>query len=77
MKKLLFLFITLVLTIQSCDTNNNYIPDVYVQFQIPLTEIGGVGQAIYTNENYGVKGIIIYHEGFTCYRGFNICALRL
>ena len=51
-------------------TNNN-IPDVYVQFQIPLTEIGGIGQAIYTNDNYGVKGIIIYHEGFNNYLAFD------
>ena len=71
MKQVFILLITIVLTIQSCDTNNNYIPDVYVQFQIPLTEIGGVGQAIYTNDNYGVRGIIIYHEGFNNYLAFD------
>ena len=64
MKQSLFLFLIISFCSQSCETNNNYIPDVYVQFQIPLTEIGGIGQAVYTNENYGVKGIIIYHEGF-------------
>ena len=71
MKQLLFLFLIISFCSQSCETNDNYIPDVYVQFQIPLTEIGGIGQAIYTNENYGVKGIIIYHEGFNNYLAFD------
>ena len=71
MKQSLFLFLIISFCSQSCETNNNYIPDVYVQFQIPLTEIGGIGQAVYTNENYGVKGIIIYHEGFNNYLAFD------
>ena len=71
MKQLLLLLLIIAFCSQSCETNNNYIPDVYVQFQIPLTEIGGIGQAVYTNENYGVKGIIIYHEGFNNYLAFD------
>lgn len=69
MKKTLLIFCVIFFMLQSCDRNNN-IPDVYVQFQIPLSEIGGIGQAIYTNENYGVKGIIIYHEGFNNYLAY-------
>ena len=72
MKKSVFLFFVVTFCLQSCDTNNNYIPDVYVQFQIPLTEIGGIGQAIYTEDYYGVKGIIIYHEGFNNYLAFDM-----
>ena len=70
MKQKLLIFLTISLYLQSCDTNNN-VPNVYVQFQIPLSEIGGVGQAIYTNDNYGVKGIIIYHEGFNNFLAYD------
>ena len=44
MKQSLLLFLIIAFCSQSCDTNNNYIPDVYVQFQIPLTEKGDYTQ---------------------------------
>ena len=60
MKKIFILLISFFI-LNGCDKNNDLIPDVFVDFRIPASEVGGVGQAIYTANNFGVKGIIIYH----------------
>ena len=54
-----------------CNKDRDFIPDVFVNFQIPASEVGGVGQAIYTNNNYGVKGIIIYRINSNQYKAFD------
>ena len=56
---MLFLFILIV---SSCTKDENTIPDVPVSFRIQASELGGVGSAIYTQEIYGIRGIIIYHK---------------
>lgn len=58
----MLLLISAILLLFSCDDNDNYIPETYVNFSILASEIGGVGNGIYTNDVYGVNGIIIYHK---------------
>jgi nitrite reductase/ring-hydroxylating ferredoxin subunit len=48
--------------ILSCGTEESYIPDTPVNFSIFASEVGGVGQAIYISEDYGLRGIIIYRS---------------
>ena len=61
------LCLTLVLSQISCGDDNNYIPETYVNFSILASEIGGVGNGIYTSSIYGVNGIIIYHKDINQY----------
>ena len=57
--------------------DNNIIPNVKVDFRIQASELGGVGSAIYTQENYGVRGIIIYHKNTNEYVAFErACSYR-
>jgi nitrite reductase/ring-hydroxylating ferredoxin subunit len=51
----------------SCGDEDNYIPETYVNFSILASEIGGVGNGIYTSNIYGVNGIIIYHKDINQY----------
>ncbi|MGC6428041.1 MAG: hypothetical protein ACON4Y_01620 [Flavobacteriales bacterium] len=60
----LFLFILI-----ACNSED-YIPETYVNFSIQASEIGGVGNAVYTNQDYGVNGIIIYHKDINEYLAF-------
>ena len=60
MNKIISIFIFFIL-LNSCSKNNNLIPNVPVDFRIQASEIGGVGSAIYTETEYGIRGIIIYH----------------
>ncbi|MGC6470388.1 MAG: hypothetical protein ACON4E_03855 [Flavobacteriales bacterium] len=64
-------FLTFVLV--SCTEKDDIIPNVYVNFRIQASEIGGVGNAIYTSSNYGVKGIIIYHKYSNEYVAYERC----
>ena len=69
--------IILIILIKSCDKNNNIIPNVKVDFRIQASELSGVGSAIYTQENYGVRGIIIYHKNTNEYVAFErACSYR-
>ena len=54
----------------SC-TKEDIIPETYVNFQIRASEIGGVGQAIYTDLVYGVRGIIIHHSDINKYTAYD------
>ena len=65
------LFLTFMLV--SCTEKDDIIPNVYVNFRIQASEIGGVGNAIYTSSNYGVKGIIIYHKYSNEYVAYERC----
>ena len=60
MYKYFILFFLIFITF-SCGDENNQIPDVSVNFSIQASELGGIGSAIYTQDIYGIKGIIIYH----------------
>ena len=60
MNKINSIFIFFIL-LNSCSKNNNMIPNVPVNFRIQASELGGVGSAIYTETEYGIRGIIIYH----------------
>ena len=60
MNKYFTLFL-LILIVSSCTKDDNTIPNVPVSFRIQASELGGVGSAIYTQEIYGIRGIIIYH----------------
>jgi len=61
----------------SCTKDENTIPDVYVNFRIQASEIGGVGNAIYTTDNYGVRGIVIYHKNSNEYVAYErTCSYR-
>ena len=58
-----FGYILLLLTLfTNCNKENTPIADVYVNFRIQASEIGGIGSAVYTSTNYGIRGIIIYHK---------------
>lgn len=70
MKKVFLILITLS-TLIGCNKNTDLIPNVFVDFKIPASEVGGVGQAIYTNNTYGAKGIIIYHQNTNEYIAFD------
>ena len=69
--------VILIILIKSCDKDNNIIPNVKVDFRIQASELSGVGSAIYTQENYGVRGIIIYHKNTNEYVAFErACSYR-
>jgi len=60
-----------------CTKDDNLIPEVFVNFSIQASELGGVGSAIYTTENYGLRGIIIYHKNSNEYIAFErACSYR-
>ena len=70
-----FTFFLIVLL--ACGKENTPIPDVYVNFRIQASEVGGVGSAIYTSSSYGVRGIIIYHINSNEYLAFErTCSYR-
>ena len=70
MKKIQYLiFIAIIGSFSNCKKEENYIPEVYVQTQILASEIGGIGQAIYIQG--GVRGIVIYREGFDNYLAYD------
>ena len=73
-----FGFLLLLLAMfTNCNKENTPIPDVYVNFRIQASEIGGVGSAIYTSTNYGIRGIIIYHKNSNDYLAFErTCSYR-
>ena len=61
-QNLYFKLIAIIIIFSSCTKDDNIIPDVPVSFRIQASELGGVGSAVYTQEIYGVRGIIIYHK---------------
>lgn len=66
MRKIIIL--TLIVSVfLSCGSGDNYIPNTYVNFSIVASEIGGVGNGIYTSNIYGVNGIIIFHKDINQY----------
>ena len=76
MHKLILLLLTTIV-VSSCNKNENIIPDVRVNFSIQASEVGGVGSAIYTQDIYGVRGIIIYHKNTNEYVAFErACTFR-
>ncbi len=76
MRTSILLFLALALVI-GCGKDHPPIPDVYVNFRIQASEIGGVGSAVYTSSNYGVRGIIIYHQYSNEYVAFErACSYR-
>lgn len=76
MNRLIVFFFTLVLS-YSCNKDENIIPNVRVSFSIQASELGGVGTAIYTQEIYGVRGIIIYHKNTNEYVAYErACTFR-
>ena len=66
----LTIFYILICTTLSCN-KDEVIPETYVNFQIQASEIGGVGQAIYTDLIYGVRGVIIYHSDINQYDAYD------
>lgn len=70
MRNVFYLLISVII-LNGCTKNTDFIPEVFVNFRIPASEVGGVGQAIYTNNTYGVKGIIIYHQNTNEYTAFD------
>lgn len=76
MYKYFILFFLIFITF-SCGEENNQIPDVSVNFSIQASELGGIGSAIYTQDIYGIKGIIIYHKNNSEYLAFErTCSFR-
>ena len=72
-----FACLLVIITLLSCTKDENIIPNVPVNFRIQASELGGVGSAIYTPENYGVRGIIIYHKNSNEYVAFErACSYR-
>lgn len=72
-----FTCLLMIITLFSCTKDENIIPNVPVSFSIQASELGGVGSAIYTQENYGVRGIIIYHKNSNEYVAFErACSYR-
>ena len=62
------IILTLIVSVfLSCGSDDNYIPNTYVNFSIVASEIGGVGNGIYTSNIYGVNGIIIFHKDLNQY----------
>jgi hypothetical protein len=75
MKNLFALSMLIILTF-SCN-EEDLIPETFVNFQIQASDIGGVGQAIYTDLSYGVRGIVIYHSDIDQYIAYDrACSYR-
>lgn len=73
----LLCILTFSLIMTSCTKDENTIPDVYVNFRIQASEIGGVGSAIYTSDNYGLRGLVIYHKNSNEYVAYErTCSYR-
>ena len=72
-----FTFFLVIIIINSCNKDDNTIPNVPVSFRIQASELGGVGSAIYTQEIYGIRGIIIYHKNNNEYVAYErACSYR-
>lgn len=71
------ILLSFFIILNSCTKNENLIPDVSVNFSIQASELAGVGTAIYTQEVYGVRGIIIYHSNANEYVAYErACSFR-
>ena len=64
------ILISLIILVYSCKSDINQIPEIYVNFSIPKSDVGGVGQGIYIN-NRGVKGIILFQNDFDSYLAYD------
>ena len=72
-----FLLLFFFATLHACTKDDNLIPDVPVSFRIQASELGGIGTAIYTQEIYGLRGIIIYHNNTNEYVAYErACTYR-
>ena len=72
-----FALFLLILFFSSCTKDDNTLPDVPVSFRIQASELGGIGSAIYTQEIYGIRGIIIYHKNINEYVAYDrACSYR-
>ena len=72
-----FIIFSIIFIAFSCGDETNQIPNVPVNFSIQASELGGVGSAIYTQDIYGVRGIIIYHKNNNEYLAFErTCTFR-
>jgi nitrite reductase/ring-hydroxylating ferredoxin subunit len=72
-----FITILIIFITFSCGDETNQIPNVPVNFSIQASELGGVGSAIYTQDIYGVRGIIIYHKNNNEYLAYErTCTFR-
>ena len=72
-----YLTLLLIIIFSSCTKDDNIIPDVPVSFRIQASELGGVGSAVYTQEIYGIRGIIIYHKNINEYVAYErACSFR-
>ncbi len=71
MKKL---FIWIFILFYSCNSSDDYIRNVYVNIEIPITQpeytnLQAIGNSMFVTG--GVKGIIIYHSEINTYKAFD------
>ena len=72
--KKISIYILLYSLFTGCGDGNDYIQEVYVNIQIPLSQpeysdLEPIGSSIFVTG--GVKGIIIYHAGVNEYKAFD------
>ena len=76
--KLIYAFATIAVLFSSCGKNSDPIPNVAVNFEAPLTDprLAGLtaGGGVVFLANYGVAGIILYHEPDGSYAAYDRCS---
>jgi nitrite reductase/ring-hydroxylating ferredoxin subunit len=76
--KLIYAFATMAVLFSSCGKNSDPIPNVAVNFEAPLTDprLAGLtaGGGVVFLANYGVAGIILYHEPDGSYAAYDRCS---
>jgi nitrite reductase/ring-hydroxylating ferredoxin subunit len=76
--KLIYAFAAIVVLFSSCSKNSDPIPNVAVNFEAPLTDprLAGLtaGGGVVFLANYGVVGLILYHEPDGSYAAYDRCS---
>lgn len=76
--KLIYAFTAIAVLFSSCGKNSDPIPNVAVNFEAPLTDprLAGLtaGGGVVFLANYGVAGIILYHEPDGSYAAYDRCS---
>jgi len=76
--KLIYAFAAIAVLFSSCGKNSDPIPNVAVNFEAPLTDprLAGLtaGGGVVFLANYGVAGIILYHEPDGSYAAYDRCS---
>jgi len=76
--KLIYTLAAIVILFSACGKNADPIPNVAVNFEAPLTDprLAGLtaGGGVVFLQNYGVAGLILYHEPDGSYAAYDRCS---